>query len=85
MIKLFFFFNVSDCFYCFDIVCDYFFLVWIGLFFIFILFMRCLFFFCRYDVVIDLFIRSCVGYCVVIFILGIGDRYNSNIMVKDDG
>uniref|UniRef100_A0A2K5MPG2 Phosphatidylinositol 4,5-bisphosphate 3-kinase catalytic subunit alpha isoform n=1 Tax=Cercocebus atys TaxID=9531 RepID=A0A2K5MPG2_CERAT len=38
-----------------------------------------------FDAAIDLFTRSCAGYCVVFFFLGIGDRHNSNIMVKDDG
>lgn len=33
----------------------------------------------------DRFVKSCSAYCVITFLLGIGDRHLENIMVTDDG
>ncbi|KAF8287326.1 phosphatidylinositol 3-kinase vps34-like [Trypanosoma cruzi] len=38
-----------------------------------------------YDAAICRFTKSCAGYCVLTFILGIGDRHLENILVTHDG
>ena len=35
--------------------------------------------------VLETFVKSCAGYCVTMYVLGVGDRHLDNLMLRSDG
>jgi hypothetical protein len=39
----------------------------------------------KYEEVIDVYIKSCAGYCTVTYLMAVGDRHLENLMIDETG